>query len=97
MLDLYDIAFGDSQDINHNGIPDELEGQNLLWLEVTPASSNCVLRLRGPQNRRAALEVSDDLKQWTPLGTNDLGNGLVECPIAPSADRKFYRARLSGQ
>ena len=97
LLDLYDIAFGDSQDINHNGIPDELEGQNLLWLEVTPASSNCVLRLRGPQNRRAALEVSDDLKQWTPLGTNDLGNGLVECPIAPSADRKFYRARLSGQ
>ena len=50
--------------------------------------------LEGQAARTYVLEVSDDLKFWTPLSTNTLTGNLIfiEDRQATNQSRRFYRA-----
>jgi hypothetical protein len=55
-----------------------------------------LLRLFGENDRRYAIEASQDLSTWTPLRTNVVAGGVFDFldTTAPGVPRRFYRARL---
>jgi len=70
-----------------------------FWLESLERrrDGTFLFRLTGEPARQYAIEVSEDLKDWSVLKTNTVssdGTVIVDDPTASGYDYSFYRARL---
>lgn len=50
------------------------------------------LTLQGDTGVEYVIEVSPDLRDWSPLSTNTIWNNVIVDSAAPTAARRFYRA-----
>ena len=87
-----DAAFVDNLYLPQN-TPDLTNPSAVLSLYQMPSRAS-LIELKGQAARTYVLEVSDDLKQWTPLSTNFLTGNLIfiEDQQATNASTRFYRA-----
>ncbi len=70
--------------------------------ETTPAQISILsrnlgllqLQITGQDNQRYVIEMSDNLRRWTPISTNLPTRGVIQFtdPFSPSATARFYRA-----
>ena len=87
-----DAAFIDDLYLPQN-TPDTTDPSAVLSLYRLPSRAS-LIELEGQAARTYVLEVSDDLKFWTPLSTNTLTGNLIfiEDRQATNQSRRFYRA-----
>jgi uncharacterized delta-60 repeat protein len=51
------------------------------------------LRTRVALNQKSVLEVSDDLRQWRSVATNNAGNLMFTVPVDPEVPGRFFRVK----
>jgi hypothetical protein len=87
-----DAAFVDNLYLPQN-TPDPTDLSAVLSLYRMPSRAP-LIELKGQAARTYVLEVSDDLKLWTPLSTNILNGSLmfIEDRQATNQATRFYRA-----
>jgi len=87
-----DAAFVDNVYLPQN-TPDPTDPSAVLSLYRIPSRAS-LIELKGQAARTYVLEMSDDLKRWTPLSTNILTGSLmfIEDRQATNQATRFYRA-----